>query len=267
MPTMRTIVLFTLFLCCLSWYIPVYTAESATVDMTEKNLEKMLQEVFEKKPELIINVLRNNSEAVLDIAQEGSTKKRKRALEAQWQQDMSVPKKVTLENRPVFGTKNAPVTVIEFSDFTCTYCAQAAINLKKLMSTYEGKVNVVFKHTPLSSNPTSLLASKYVIAAGWQSEKKALRLYEAYFAGQQRLLQEGEAFLNEVAKNIGLDMQKLIKDSKSTKVLKIIEEDLNDAKDLNVEGTPFFLVNNLVLRGSLPFEFFKSAIDMALAKK
>ncbi len=239
----------------------------ASDKMTDQEMVKALQRIFSERPDLIINVLRENSELVLDIAQEGSTKRRKRSLLAQWRKDMEVEKKVKLDNRPILGPKNAPITVVEFSDFTCPYCAQAAANLKKIMETYGNKVRLIFKHTPLSNGPTSILASEYVIAAGFQSEVKAWELYTACFEGRDQLLEKGETYLKEQAKELGLDLKQLAKDVKSKKVKEIMEEDLDDAKQLNVEGTPYFLVNDIVVRGALPLELFKSAFDLALEKK
>ncbi len=254
-------IIFSLIACCLCFVPNAWSAEN------DAELVKTLQRIFSERPDLIINVLRENSELVLDIAQEGSTKKRKRSLEAQWRKDMQVEKDVKLEGRPVLGPANAPITVVEFSDFTCPYCAQAAANLKQLMSAYGNKVRLIFKHTPLSNGPTSILASEYVIAAGFQSEEKAWKLYDACFQGRAQLLEKGEAFLKEQAKELGLDVKKLAKDAKSKKTKEILEEDLADAKKLNIEGTPYFLVNNIVVRGALPLELFKSAFDLAIKKK
>ena len=134
------------------------SAPAAAQNITDENLEQALRKLLKEKPELVLNILRENSEQVLDIAQQGSTQRRKRALEAQWREDVRNPKKVALQNRPVLGPANAPLTVVEFSDFTCPYCEQAAINLKKLMAEYGNKVKLVFKHMPLGKDGPSRLA-------------------------------------------------------------------------------------------------------------
>ncbi len=234
---------------------------------SDEELVKTLKRIFKERPDLIINVLRDNSELVLDIAQEGSTKRRKRNLEAQWRKDMEVSKDVELEGRPVLGPSDAPITVIEFSDFTCPYCAQAAANLKKIMDAYGNKVRLIFKHTPLSGGPTSILASEYVIAAGFQSHEKAWKLYEACFAKRDELIATGEAFLKDEANKLGLDVVKLARDAKNKKTKEILEQDLADAKKLDVEGTPYFLVNNAIVRGALPLELFRTVFDLAAKKK
>ncbi len=231
---------------------------------SDAELITQLERIFQQRPELVLSVLRNNSEAILEIAQEGSTKKRVRTLEAQWQEDMKVKKNIRIEGRPVWGAKNAPVTIVEFSDFTCPYCSQAANTLAAIKKSYGDKVNLVFKHTPLSASPIAILASEYVIAAGFQSPLKAQQLYENIFAKRDELLDKGDYFLKEEAKAVGLDMKKLAKDVQSAKTKTILQEDLDDGKELGVEGTPYFFVNDIVVRGALSGDLFKNAIDMAL---
>lgn len=239
----------------------------AAQNVTDENLAQMLRQIFKERPELVLEVLRQNSESVLDIAQQGSTLRRKRNLDVQWREDLKQPKKAATENRPVLGPASAPVTIIAFSDFTCPYCEQGAQTVQSLMDSYKGKVRYIFKHMPLGKDSVGRLASEYFIAAGMQSQEKAWALYNECFSQRDRLIAEGETFLKDAAAKVGLNMQKLNSDLKSRKVKEIIEEDLSDAKRLGVEGTPFFLVNDLVVRGALPQELFRGAVDMALEQK
>ncbi len=236
---------------------PAHSASDA--EFTEQ-----LQRILQERPDLIMNVLRANSEAILDIAQEGSVIKRRRNMEAQWRKDLKEEKNIPIADRPLWGDANAPVTVVEFSDFTCPYCAQAAATLGTLKKAYGNKVNLVFKHAPISANPTAIKASEYVIAAGLQSPELAQKLYENLFSMREELLDKGETFIKNQAKALGLNVQKLSKDARSKKVKTILSEDLQHAKDLGVEGTPYFFVNNIVVRGAISEDLFKAAIDMAL---
>ncbi len=251
----------------LAMALALSTPTIATAKISDAELIAQLQRIFAERPDLVLTVLRNNSEAILDIAQEGSTKKRKRSLEAQWREDMKEPKNINIEGRPIWGAKDAPVTIVEFSDFTCPYCAQAAATISQIKKAYGDKVNLVFKHTPLSASPTAIVASEYVIAAGLQSEEKAYALYEALFLHRTQLLERGEAFIKEEAEKIGLDMKKLVKQAQSMDVKKVLEQDLKDGRELGVEGTPYFFINDIVIRGALSGELIKAAIDMALEAK
>ena len=238
----------------------------AAQNVTDENLAQILRQVLREKPELVMEVLRQNSETVLDIAQQGSTVRRKRALEAQWREDLKQPKKMALDNRPVLGPVDAPVTIVAFSDFTCPYCEQGAHTVQQLMNSYGLKVRYIFKHMPLGKDTPSRLASEYVVAAGFQNAEKAWKLYEACFNQRERLSTEGETFLKQSAEKLGLNVQKLVTDAKSKKTREIIDEDMADGKRLGVEGTPYFLVNDLVIRGALPQELFRGAVDLALEK-
>ena len=75
---------------------------------------------------------------------------------------------------------------------------------------------------------------------------------------------EGEDFLKKTAQDLDVDMKRLARDVRGKKVSDILAEDQQDAQKLGVEGTPYFLVNNLVVRGALPLDLFKGAVDMSL---
>ena len=239
----------------------------AAQNVTDENFAQMLRQALRDKPDLVLEVLRQNSETVLDIAQQGSTLRRKRSLEAQWREDLKTPKKMNLEGRPVLGPAEAPVTIVAFSDFTCPYCEQGAHTVRQLLKSYGKNVRYVFKHMPLGKDSPSRLASEYVVAASLQGPEKAWELYDACFNQREKLSTEGEAFLKDAASKLGLNMQKLAADLKSKKVKDIIEQDLADGKRLGVEGTPYFLVNDMVIRGALPLELFRGAVDLALEQQ
>ncbi len=240
-------------------------ASFAAQGMSKEAFQKQLEEILENNPELILNVLRKNSEAILDIAQQGANERRRNVLKSQWMLDIQTKKDVLLENRPILGDKEAPVTIVAFSDFTCPYCREAATTMKGLMMKHKGKIRYAFKHHPL--NDTALLASKYFIAASMQDAEKTWKLYDILFARGGELEAKGETFLKEVTKELGFDMKKLAKDIKGRTVKAILEEDRLDAERVGVQGTPLFLVNDLVVRGALPPYLFDEAINIAFEEK
>ncbi len=238
-------------------------AQAATVQVTEENLPQLLEKIFQERPDLVIDVLRRHSEAVLDAAQQGSNLRRQRSLEAQWSQEMKTPKPVKLEGRPVLGSKNAKVRIVAFSDFTCHFCQQAAGTVSGILKEHGKDVSLVFKNLPLDEKGPASIASRYFLAVAQQSEDKAWKFHDALFADRNRLVTEGEPFLKKTAQDLGVDMKRLAKDVHSKKISDIMEEDQQDAQKLGVEGTPYFLVNDLVIRGALPPDLFKRAVDMA----
>ncbi|MCL2123197.1 MAG: thioredoxin domain-containing protein [Desulfovibrionaceae bacterium] len=248
-------------LFCLLFSAPIGCAAS----QSEEEFAKILRRVLKNHPEIVLEVLREHSENVLDIAQQGSHVRRKKNMEHQWREDLKQPKSVTTTNRPVLGPANAPVTVIAFSDFTCPYCQQAAEVLDRIMQARPQDVKLIFKHMPHGKDSPARLASEYFVAASFQNDRAPWLLYKSFFAEPEKLSAEAQNFAAKAAEQSGLDMKKLAADLKNKKVNAIIEEDMADAKKLNVEGTPYFLVNNLTVRGAVAYDLFNAAVDMALA--
>ena len=232
----------------------------------EASLQKMIEKTLREHPEIVLDVLRSNSEAVLDIAQQGSDVRRKRNLEIQWREDMKTKKEVKLTGRPVFGSPDAKVRIVAFTDFTCHYCELASKTVDTLLDRYGNNVNLTVKILPLDEKGPGGKAALYFVALAQQNQEAARLFYKKMFANREQLLAEGEEFVKRVVKEIGVDMKKLVRDARSRKILDIMREDQDDAQKLGVEGTPHFLVNNLVVRGALPLEMFSVAVDMALKK-
>lgn len=236
-------------------------AYAAAVPQAE--LEAAIQKLLQDRPDIVLEVLRRNSEQVLEIAQEGANLRRRHNLEAQWRDDLKKPKQVRVQGRPVLGNPDAKVKIIAFSDFSCHFCAQASQNIEELRKEFGDDIALVFKHLPLDEKGPGGIASSYFIAIAMQSEPKAWEFYKAMYDNREKLLAEGEPFIKKTAQNLGLDMKKLQKDLRSKRVYEILAEDQEDGQKLGIEGTPYFLVNNLVVRGAIPVELFRSAIEMA----
>jgi protein-disulfide isomerase len=230
-------------------------------------LRQALRELLKEEPGLILDMLRDNSETVLDIAQQGSDLRRRKMLTAQWQQDIREPKSVKLADRPALGTDKAPVTIVAFTDFTCLYCRQAEETIRDLLTGYPGQLRVVYKSFPMRSHPGAVEAAEFMLAASLQDKDKSWKLFENFFNNREKILSnEGQAYMRSAAQEAGLNLDRLLKDAKGAKVQLILTEDQADASALQVQGTPHFLVNNLVVRGAMQENLFRLAVDMALAE-
>ncbi|MEG2139511.1 MAG: thioredoxin domain-containing protein [Bilophila sp.] len=240
------------------------SAAPAPATISAETFNNMLREALRKDPDLLLEILRSNSESVLDIAQEGSNQRRRKALLTQWKSELNQSKAVELKGRPLRGATDAAVTIVAFSDFTCPYCQQGAVTVQKLLSDYNGKIKYVFKHFPLEGEGVARLAAEYHAAAGLQGNDKSWQYYDMLFSRRAELLKDGESALIKAAKDIGLDTRRLATDVKSKAVREMVTADMAEAAKLGVQGTPYFLVNNLVVRGALSPELFSEAINMAL---
>jgi protein-disulfide isomerase len=167
---------------------------------------------------------------------------------------------VNIEGAPFVGPENAEVTLIEFSDFQCSFCAEFGPTLEQIREEYGNKVRIVFKHLPLSSHAKAPAAHAAAEAAFRQG--KFWEMHDRIFANQQEMAPEK---YREYAAELGLDVAQFELDVESAEVKGRIDVDANEAARLGVTATPSFYINGRHVRGALPFVSFKKAIDEELA--
>jgi protein-disulfide isomerase len=169
---------------------------------------------------------------------------------------------INITGAPVKGPKNAPVTIIAFSDFQCPFCSRAVPTLKQIEETYGNKVKLAFKHQPLPFHQNAKLAAMASMAAHEQG--KFWEMHDKMFANQQAL---DRASLERYAQEIGLDMGKFKAALDSNKYDAYVTADSNEGMRVGANGTPTFFINGRQIVGAQPFEAFKTVIDQELAKK
>ncbi len=146
---------------------------------------------------------------------------------------------IPVGDSPLLGNQNAPITIVEFSDFECPYCAKRAPSVKALQKKYPGKIKVVFKHFPLSFHKNAPAASAASIAAQKQGKFWEYRFKLAPF---YRTL-TADKFIS-VAKDLKLDIAKFKKDMKVAGANQAaIDKDMALGSSIGVRGTPAFYVN------------------------
>src|SRR5688572_16423232 len=160
----------------------------------------------------------------------------------------------------VLGPKDAPVTIVEFSDFQCPYCKRGADTVHQIAKEYPKDVRIVFKHNPLSFHKDAFLASEASMAAGEQG--KFWEYHDKLFANQQKL---DRASLEQYAQELQLDMAKFKSAIESGKFKAQIDESIKYAQSVGARGTPTFFVNGKLVRGAQPFDQFKPTIEQELA--
>lgn len=254
-PTLA-LALFLCFFCC--------AAQGATPD--KQALKAALGELLKEDPDLVLDVLRNNSEAVLEIAQQGNMLRKRKNMLAQWELDAKQRKVVDLAGRSFRGKINAPVTIVAYSDFTCPYCLQAEQVLLQLLKKYDGKIRVTFKALP-KDDPFSIAAAKFSTAAFLLDPVKGWDFFDALFNNSTAFEREGDEFLKATAGRLGYDFKKLKAESGGAAVQARLDIDRKEADGLGISGTPYFLVDDLMVRGAVAKELFEEAIEMALKLK
>ena len=170
-------------------------------------------------------------------------------------------RKVPVAGSPQLGASDAWVTLVEFDDFECPYCARAAPTVRQLEAIYSpSDLRVVFKHLPLAMHERALPAALAAQCAGEQGNFWGM--YDAMY-GNRKLSDEG---LAADAQALGLDVAAWSACLSSSAAMEAIDRDVALAKELGVASTPTFFINGYELDGALPLADFQALIDRELKK-
>ena len=167
-------------------------------------------------------------------------------------------------DRVYWGQPDAPITIVEYSDFECPYCARGYRTVKDLMVEYGDSVRLLYKHLPLEMHKEAFPAALYFEAIALQSEDTARRFHDALYENQAQLRGQGNAWMESVARSFGVDMERLQEDVQSEAVRSRVEADMEEAAAFGFTGTPGFLINDVSLKGAYPAAAFKEVIDRHL---
>lgn len=218
---------------------------------------------IEKDPEKFIEVVNKAAQDAQRRGQEKAQEEETKSREAEFANPL---KPVIEDGRVIFGKADAPITIVEYSDFECPFCSRGFNTVKQVREEYKDQVRVVFKHMPLDFHPMAMPAAKYFEAVAKQGADKAEKFHDIVFENQNELKGKKEAFLKEAAKKAGADMAKLTKDLNDASIMDRINKDMEEAKKFNITGTPGFIINGVSLRGAYPAAEFKTIIDRHLKK-
>lgn len=169
---------------------------------------------------------------------------------------------VPVDDDPAIGPENAPITIIEFSDYECPYCRRWFDEVyARLFEAYPDQIRLVFRDFPLTSiHPNAQAAAE---AANCANEQDAYwPFHDKLFSMQQGL--SSEAYL-QYARDLNLDLEKFEACVNERRYQNEVEADLAYAANLGVNSTPTFFVNGIPVVGAQPFEVFQYVIDKELA--
>ena len=183
------------------------------------------------------------------------------------------PVRASVADAPMLGRADAPVTLVEFSDYQCPFCQRFfATTLPTLKKDYidAGKVRYVFRDFPLEMHPHARKAAEAAHCAGEQG--KYWEMHDMLFQHQAAL---APPQLAEHARTVGVDEPKFAECLSSGRYATRVERGLTDGAAAGVQGTPGFvvgrtqtgdIVEGTPIRGALPLETFRRIIDQILAE-
>jgi protein-disulfide isomerase len=171
---------------------------------------------------------------------------------------------------PVWGNLDAPVTIVEISDFECPFCSRVNPTIKQIKDTYgPDKVRVVWKNNPLpfhkNATPTAEAAMAVFKAAGGgkKGSEAFFKFHDLAFQNQKQLTPGN---LEKWAGQAGVDVAKFKTLAKAPDTKAKVQKDLAMAKSIGARGTPNFRINGVEVSGAQPFNKFKEVIDKELAE-
>lgn len=166
---------------------------------------------------------------------------------------------------PMWGKRDAPVTVVIFSDFQCPYCGRVEGTLSQIRTTYgPDKVRLIWKNEPLPFHPNAKPAAEAAETVfNLKGNDAFWKWHDTAFKNQQSLSPDN---YEKWAQEAGVDMAKFKAAVASHKYADKVEKDHAEAKQVGVNGTPAFFINGVSLSGAQPFDKFKTVIDQELSK-
>ena len=181
----------------------------------------------------------------------------------------SLAEQILIQNRyeirtdgyPSIGPENAPIVIVEFSDFNCQYCGVfARTTFPVLISKYSKDIRFVYRHAPLG--PASSFEAAQASMCAYDQDY-FWEYHDALFENQDRL---GAGLYTEIAASLELDLPAFNTCLENNDYIDFIEADLDFALATGVRGTPTFFINGMALVGAQPIEVFAEVIDAELER-
>ncbi|MCU0697775.1 MAG: thioredoxin domain-containing protein [Myxococcaceae bacterium] len=160
---------------------------------------------------------------------------------------------------PTLGPPDAPVTVMVWSDFECPFCKRLTGTFEQLRKRYGQQVRFVFRHQPLPFHPNARTAAQASMAAHRQG--RFWEFHDLVFKGTGPATPDR---LFKVAQELQLDLSRFDRDSQSGEVDDLIQQDIDEAQEVEARGTPTSFINGRKLGGAQPVEQFIRLIDAEL---
>lgn len=166
------------------------------------------------------------------------------------------------QGAPRIGSPDAPVQIVEFSDFQCPYCARASQVVREVLTRYGDQVSLTYRHFPLDFHPQAHRAAQAAACAGEQDQFWAF--HDELFADASRWT---DGVFDTVAEAAKVNPRALRECLDSGRHAATVDADLERGRRVGTNGTPAFFVNGIPMSGAQPFEAFAALVDAELARR
>lgn len=242
----------------------IFIASCTTNERMKTQISEILKEdpsvltaAIEEHPAEFIEALQKAAKTAQDVMGKKREEDEKKRMEESFDKPLIAHIR---KDESIRGPKDAPITLVEYSDFECPFCLRGHETVQALLKKYDGKIRFIYKHLPLSFHEQAMISAKYYEALRLQNEKKAFAFHDAIFKNQGKL-KNGAPFLEATAKEVGADMARLKRDLNGKAVTQRIEDDMKEAASFGMQGTPGFLLNGIPVKGAYPTAYFVGLIE------
>lgn len=244
-----------------------------------------LKKAMEEDPDILYAAMRKDPLKFLDVVNEVSDMARTQKESKQLDEGFGNLVQPAIDDaRALDGEKTAPITIVEYSDFQCGFCAQGHETIQQLKSEYGNKLRILLKHHPIDRlHPQARKMSQLFEAIAAKNPKKALEFKSRLFEMQsvfmpndaekqaktrEELMAKYDRRVDqELAKliaSMGLDYADIKKVANSPAITALIDKDQDEARKFGFTGTPAYLINGVPVRGAASASSFKYVIDRHL---
>lgn len=223
--------------------------EAKAPALTKEEIQKIVHDYIMENPQVLMQSVEDYQRKVMAERQANASadiKKNKGIL--------------TDPNSPEAGNPHGDVTMVEFFDYNCHFCKGAFPAVQSLIQK-DKNVHVVFKEFPILG-PSSEEAAKWALAA--QRQKKYYAFHTAMMENKEPI---DESLLERVAKNVGMDVDKAKTDVASPEIMAELNKNRALAEQLDISGTPAFIIGDDISRGAIPEDTMEQKIKEIRAQE
>jgi len=228
---------------------PSFAASDDALSAAQRTqIEEIIHQYLLNNPKVIIEAV-NRMQVAEDAAKKANAKQ---ALANSHEQLINDP------DAPIGGNPKGDVTVVEFFDYRCGYCKKVHPSLIKLIDS-DKNLRFVYKEFPILG-PQSIIASKAALAVSRIAPAKYQEYHDVLMTSQGALT---KAIVLKMAANVGIDADAVGKEMEVPEIEKIIHKNYKLAQQLNINGTPAFVIGDQLLPGAADYDTLKDMIAKA----